>query len=360
MSFLKKFVSRTWNLSTLKISKTTMQASHITPPSPRDPQLTPPFNEPKPQPFYKFESNEWVSYDADPSNNATAHSKLRYVSSCRLLTWNIDVLVGFGEERMAAALNYLGQKVDGIPSNLPIIMFLQEMGLSDLRQIQNTSWIQSRFYITDLNAEYWKSDFYGTTTLIDKRLSIQNVFRTPFPSQYQRDGFFVDVQLRDTDKVLRLCNVHLESLVADPPIRPQQMEQAAKYMHDNIVHAALLAGDCNAIQPFDRTLHSSNDLKDAYLELGGEEDDDEGCTWGQQVPEPLRKQFGLSRMDKVLFCGDADVKSLERIGVGVKVEDMDTRRKMVDAGMTEFVTDHYGLMAEIELGNTGLVVSSDD
>ena len=41
------------------------------------------------------------------------------------------------------------------------------------------------------------------------------------------------------------------------------------------------------IEPFDRKLHSDNGLKDAYLELGGKEDSDDGFTWGQQAPKAL-------------------------------------------------------------------------
>jgi tyrosyl-DNA phosphodiesterase 2 len=330
-------------------------------PQPLSVQAHPPaFCEPKTQPVYAFNSTTWNTAKFGPVvKKDAANSKVVSMDSFRLLTWNIDVLTEFGEERMASALEYLGQMIAEIPASQLIVVLLQEMSVSDLLQIQNTPWVQSRFHITDLDAKYWQSDLYGTTTLIDKRFTIARVFRTPFPSNFQRDGFFVDVRLTDSDKVLRLCNVHLESLIADPPIRPGQLEQAAKYMHDDTVHAAVLAGDCNAIQPFDRTLHSENRLNDAYLELGGQEDTEEGCTWGQQVPESLRQRFGLSRMDKVLFCGDATVKSLERIGVGVKVENGDVRKAMVEAGMVEYVTDHLGLMAEIELVGAGLAVSGD-
>ena len=50
---------------------------------------------------------------------------------------------------------------------------------------------------------------------------------------------------------------------------------------------SVLAGDLNAIEPFDRTLHLDNGLKDAYLELGGKEDSEDGYTWGQQAPKAL-------------------------------------------------------------------------
>jgi hypothetical protein len=48
-------------------------------------------------------------------------------------------------------------------------------------------------------------------------------------------------------------------------------------MHNDTVHAAVLTGDCNVIQPFDMTLHSDSGLKGACLELEREDDVDEGC-----------------------------------------------------------------------------------
>lgn len=166
----------------------------------------------------------------------------------------------------------------------------------------------------------------GTTTLVDRRLKIANVFRLPLFSKYGRDGLFVDTALsgscsaaQDSSCLLRLCNVRLESLIANPLVRPHQLSALAAYLHAPEVACALLAGDLNAIEPFDRTLHSENELEDAYLTLGGREDSDEGYTWGYQVPAVVREKFGCSRVDKILFRGDVRANAFERIGVGVVV-----------------------------------------
>lgn len=42
------------------------------------------------------------------------------------------------------------------------------------------------------------------------------------------------------------------------------------------------------------------------------------------------------------------MKTLERIGVGVKVAE-DKRQEMRDIGCEEWATDHYGLMGELQL-----------
>lgn len=275
----------------------------------------------------------------------------------RLISWNIDMLVPFGKERMTAALCYLDSLVASTPLDIAVIIFLQEMTPSDLGLIASCAWIQDRFNITDVDSSCWLSPYYGTVTFIDTRLSVTSVFRVPFLSKFDRDGLFVDITFSSlksgaspgaSQKVLRLCNVHLESLVADPPVRPHQLSAAASYLHAPEVACALLAGDLNAIEPFDRTLHSENELQDAYLSLGGREDSEEGYTWGYQVPTSMRERFGCSRMDKILYCGDVEVQSFERIGAGVKVAE-DVREEVRKAGEEEWVSDHHGVMGDFRI-----------
>lgn len=80
-------------------------------------------------------------------------------------------------------------------SDIPSIIFLQEMVNASLIQIQEAPWIRERFFITDLSDSHWKG-VYGTTTLIDKRLAVQRVFRVLFSmSNMQRDGLFVDIDV---------------------------------------------------------------------------------------------------------------------------------------------------------------------
>jgi tyrosyl-DNA phosphodiesterase 2 len=267
------------------------------------------------------------------------------------MSWNIDILVGCAEERMRAALQHLDGLVASTPSETPVVVFLQEMGQSDLEQIRNADWVKKRFNITELDHQNWLSPLYGTTVLIDHRLVIESIFRVPWVSKFDRDGLFVDIALANTgedERVLRLCNTHLESLVADPPVRPLQLADASRYLKDTNVAAALLAGDLNAIQPFDRTLHSDNDLRDTYLELGGEEDSDAGYTWGYQVPQWMREKFGCSRMDKILLRSALQPRKFERIGMGVKVAE--DAREVVEKDVEDgWVTDHYGVLGDFEL-----------
>jgi tyrosyl-DNA phosphodiesterase 2 len=311
------------------------------------------FYEPRPQNYCIANNDgEWQSTpSSQPSSKAASPIN---PGAIRLVSWNIDVLVGHAEERMRAALICLEEMVSSTPPETPVVVFLQEMGRTDLKQIREADWIKDRFNITEFDHKNWITPHYGTTTLVDSRLSIKGVFRVPWVSKFDRDGLFVDIvvtnkQTQEADKkVLRLCNTHLESLVADPPVRPLQLATASPYLKEANVVGALLAGDLNAIQPFDRTLHSDNGLKDTYLELGGKEDSEDGYTWGYQVAQWMKDKFGCSRMDKIFFHGAVQPDSFERIGMGVKVAEED-REKVEKDIEGAWVTDHYGVMGDFKL-----------
>jgi tyrosyl-DNA phosphodiesterase 2 len=167
----------------------------------------------------------------------------------------------------------------------------------------------------------------------------------------QRDALFVDIPL-PSSLILRLCTTHLESLCAVPPKRPAQLAAAASHLRQ--AHAGILAGDLNAIEEFDKTLPSECGLKDAYLESGGVEGDEGGMTWGQMAWRGERRRWGLSRMDKVLFCGGVRLVGFERFGMDVVVEEEEAARELVEGRGLEkaWVTDHLGVKAEfvVEVG----------
>lgn len=253
--------------------------------------------------------------------------------------------------RISAALTHLNSLITPTRSTALTVIFLQEMLASDLDMISMHPEIRTHFHVTDDTPMFWESGHYGTVTLIDKRLPIKDVFRVHYSdTKMERDALFVDVVHPNSEKPIRLCNTHLESLIADPPLRPAQVKLAAKFMHEDSVAASILAGDLNAIQPFDKTLHSDNDLKDAYLELGGDEDGAVGHTWGQQAATSLREQFGTSRMDKVFFGGAIEVAGFEKFGMDVLVEEQDVADDLLKLGLEQpWVTDHLGVRADFEV-----------
>ncbi|KAB8076676.1 hypothetical protein BDV29DRAFT_154538 [Aspergillus leporis] len=115
--------------------------------------------------------------------------------------------------------------------------------------------------------------------------------------------------------------------------------------------AAILAGDLNAFAPEDLTAPVECGLHDAFLILGGEDSTEQSFTWGQQVSNWMREQFGCSRMDKVLFCGGVGVKGLERIGAGemVWIECPKQSPEESEAGEGKWITDHLELRAEFRI-----------
>ncbi|KAJ5611407.1 hypothetical protein N7510_008126 [Penicillium lagena] len=230
-------------------------------------------DEPHPQSYYAFDTvtSSWMpkspSTITDQNNQGTAG-----ITNIALYTWNIDFMLPFAVARMKSALTYLDRLTSSLSKTTAPVIHLQECTPSDLATIAATSWVRERFHLTDLSHTNWATTHYGTTTLVDTRLPITATFRVHYlKTRMDRDALFVDVSLGPNGIKTRLCNTHLESMAFEPPLRPPQMKLVARYMHEAHVDAALVAGDFNAIQPFDRTLHvdNNNNLKDAFLELGG-------------------------------------------------------------------------------------------
>ncbi|TPX16478.1 uncharacterized protein E0L32_003772 [Thyridium curvatum] len=297
-------------------------------------------------------SSSWLPRTPSPAGEDPA-GDLGEIDRIALYSWNVDFMLPFASARMGPALAHLGSLVRSGPAGAATVVFLQECTPSDLATIAATPWVRERFHLTDVDATNWATGHYGTVTLVDSRLPVAAAFRVHYSqTRMDRDALFVDVSLGQGATV-RLCNTHLESLALDPPFRPAQMQTVARYLRGEDggkVHAALAAGDFNAIQPFDRTLHADNGLRDAYLELGGREDAEEGYTWGQQAATKLREQFGCSRMDKVYLCGAAEVVRFERFGADVLADGEEERRQIVALGFEKaWVTDHLGVMAEVKI-----------
>lgn len=342
---------------------------------------------PKSQPYYHFSGSKWQRDRPAAAREAPSGANEKAgISNLRLLTWNIDFMAPFPQARMASALAYLRTVVESIPASTAVVVCLQELRqdmpinfdrleksfdpqiADDLRQIASAAWIQERFLVTDLTTNHWRCG-YNSVTLVDRRLGISDVSRLPFVSEYKREALLVDIAVRRSGEqteggagsrrsILRLYNVHLDSMAGKPPMRPIQWKACAKYLQDESdgVVGGILAGDCNANQDYDLTQAEENGFKDAYLEMGGQEDDPKGHTWG---PQSRSSRFPHKRMDKVCFCQPVgsgedqqllNLKSLEKIGVGVKIGDESISAKLADEGWLDFVTDHYGLMADFEIG----------
>ncbi|KAI1618504.1 Endonuclease/exonuclease/phosphatase [Exophiala viscosa] len=301
------------------------------------------------QSYYTFSPDKSTWEAVSPSRSGSPASLIPKIS---IMSWNIDFMLPFTDERMLAALKHLESHVQA--NSTPTIVMLQEMLETDLALIQEQPWIREKYSLTDITSKYWESGHYGTCTLIPTVLPVNAVFRVHYEQTVmERDALFVDLAFGNGHSI-RICNSHLESLIADPPKRPQQLATAAKVMRDPAVTGSVIGGDFNAIQDFDRTLHTDNGLQDAYLTMGGSEDSDEGYTWGQMAPTKQRDQFGCSRMDKLFFCGNLRCEKFERFGLGVKAEEKHVQDSLIkEEGMEEgWVTDHLGVKAEFSIPNS--------
>lgn len=83
-------------------------------------------------------------------------------SSFSVISWNIDFMRSFTDERMIAALSYLKDCVSNL-SNPCVVMF-NEMLVSDLELIQAQSWIRAKYNVTDISHEFWESGYYGMSS----------------------------------------------------------------------------------------------------------------------------------------------------------------------------------------------------
>ncbi|KAK2747517.1 hypothetical protein FQN57_002009 [Myotisia sp. PD_48] len=297
--------------------------------------------------------------------------------------------------------------------DIPIIIMLQEMVASDLEQIREAPWVRKSFIMSNIDTRGFEGLYSTISLIQARKLhdemptnsfpesggcdpslwSIRDVFRVQWLSKFNRNGLFIDIEFpfntaalisnneagppdnttttssssssssspsttitasppaanTRKPKKLRLCNTHLESLPSQYPIRPDQVASAMTYLKQEGINGSVLAGDMNAIQPSDRYIAEDNDLTDAYLELGGKEESEEGHTWGYQSDERDMERFPPVRMDKVFYRGDLAIRELTRIGVDIMVEGQDLRDEMQQRGIPPYVTDHYGLMAELEV-----------
>lgn len=317
-------------------------------------------DEPWPQPYYLWdlEGEVWQPIKPPYATSPTNHqAPSPGITTVILYSWDIDFMLPFAEARMNAALAHLEELTNHLASTTAVVINLQECTPSDLISISQKQWVRDRFYITDLDSSAWASGLYGTTTLVDRCLQIASCFRVHYSAtQIERDALFIDIAAPATSgKKIRLGNTHLESLAFEPPLRPSQMRVAAAHLHADELAGAAIAGDFNAVQPFDASLHAANGLEDAYLAFGGRDGGEDGFTWGQQALPVLRERFGLSRMDKAYFCGGGiKLQGFERFGANVEVDEGKKKQKdgLLALGFEKaWGTDHLGIRATFSIVN---------
>ncbi|PPQ98951.1 hypothetical protein CVT24_003579 [Panaeolus cyanescens] len=337
------------------------------------------------RPIYHFDAHKQSWIMQMPTTLPSDASRL---TQFKLITWNIDFMQSYGEERYIAALNFLERFLtqDESPGSTRLVsstvILLQEIDQRLLEYITGHPFVRESYLTTDISGNTWLNDdnVYGVVTLIPKTYSgnVASVFRTNFPgSRMGREALYVDLVLPNPEELipstegdtvafdheregesqqlryLRIANVHLESLRGRSDAeRLEQLSSTVPFLTAPGVHVGVVAGDMNPIGPEDAGLPLKLGLIDAWIAytrrkreregctISDEEIDDDplGYTWGYQPPTT----FSPRRMDKVLMCGNVDVVDIERIADGLEVQVVDETEMQV-----LWVTDHCGLFASL-------------
>ena len=212
--------------------------------------------------------------------------------------------------------------------------------------ILNAEWVRRYFIVIPTGTDRWpEHSSYGNVTLVSRTIPVVNAFTIMFSnSAMNRTAIFVDIKLcipalEDEPRLsrgivtLRIANTHLESLPAGAPARPRQMKLVADALREQGLIGGIVAGDMNAIGPSDGGIVEDAGLYDAWQ---GDDDDEEGFTWGYQSPN---NRFRPGRLDKVLSTRPEGfiVEEPERIGIGEAIR-QDT-----------WVSDHFGLVTRVHI-----------
>jgi tyrosyl-DNA phosphodiesterase 2 len=304
-------------------------------------------------------SRQWrpVHHDAD------APPKVEDLpTSLTLITWNVDFLKDFADQRLTTALDYLRDETfrEYKTAELPFcIILLQEIEIGTFNALLAHPWVKEWFMVVPGKpADGWpRGAWYGTATLVRKGSWLAGSTCVHFgESQMGRNALVTDVMVRGPGaepharRKLRVVNTHLESLPEGAASRVVQLGVITDLLGEAEA-GGIVGGDMNAISPSDATLAAQNGLLDAWEEdqerrdrgwregSGSEDEDEGGMTWGYQP----RCKFPPGRLDKILYTeSDAfEVKGIRRLGIGLRMP--------YHGG---WVSDHYGLSCRVEFRQT--------
>ncbi|KAH9479333.1 hypothetical protein JR316_0007923 [Psilocybe cubensis] len=324
------------------------------------------------RPLYRFnaEENIWARHIVDSTITPHANPKLFAIA-----TWNVDFSKNFLAPRLTTCLDHLQSHIEPLLAEdppIPTIILIQELDCNIFETLLKHPFIQKHYDLTNISPAAWRHS-YGSVTLVPSSMQVTSAFRSIFTtSRMGRDALYIDISFPadDTDdvqgnpvKVVRVANVHLESLDGHGDIeRPRQLAIVASHLNETGVYGGIVGGDMNPIGPRDAAVPAELGFTDGWTachsqQLGSESastgnapentraskvdrGNEESHTWGYQP----RGRFPPCRMDKVLSIGNVKVRTIERIGVGLKVDP-----SLVQGQGWIWASDHYGLLAKVEV-----------
>ncbi|KAI0250202.1 Endonuclease/exonuclease/phosphatase [Lactifluus subvellereus] len=288
---------------------------------------------------------QWEYAPQAPYDSKASYPPDGIPASLTLVTWNVDFMNPYANERLTAALDYLQFHV--FPEYRgsqppPCLILLQEIKTDAFETLLAHPWVRAYFMVVPgSTADGWpRGAPYGTVTLVARSALLADSRCVHFgESRMWRNGLVTDVLLGGAEpraRVLRAVNTHLESLPEGTNKRVVQMGVIAGLLREAGTFGGIVGGDMNAIAPSDETLAEDNGLSDAWEHRrDGAED---GTTWGYQPIE----RFPPGRLDKILYTekDDLEIKDVRRIAIGLQMP--------LAGGAGAWVSDHYGLVCHVE------------
>lgn len=319
-------------------------------------------------PLYRFNAKEntWSKYVNDSTAPST-NPKLFAIA-----TWNIDFSKNFLAQRLTTCLNHLQSHIEPLLDEdppIPTVILIQELECTLFPTLLQHPFVRRHYDLTNISSAAWRHS-YGSVTLASRSMQVTSAFRSIFEaSRMGRDALFIDVSFpaEDTNdvqgdpRVVRVANVHLESLDGHGDVeRPRQLAIVASYLKETGIYGGIVGGDMNPIGRRDAAVPAELGFTDGWTSCHDQQADNEATTaatavksfvrvdrgnveshtWGYQP----RGRFPPCRMDKVLSFRNVTVKTMERIGVGLKVDP-----SQVKGQNWIWASDHYGLLAKVEV-----------
>ncbi|KAK1221186.1 hypothetical protein PQX77_015998 [Marasmius sp. AFHP31] len=291
---------------------------------------------------YRSSKQRWFSRPKDP--RAMRKNPARSIA---LATWNVDSASPYPKERMRAAIDELKDKILPIDEQTEAlktcVVLLQNVQSSMLEVLKSSLWVRGNFYVTPLNDAKWPYPHtHGNVTLVHRSLQVERVFLLEYrTSPGAQSAIMIDVRLH-SDRVLRIINAYLESIPEGVGLRKEQLETCVGYCQEEGIDGAVIAGDLHALDwtSKEQVTVESFGMHDAF-QLDPLERPEAGHTWGYQCSNEQDKQSPKGRLDKIIYTPYQGFFVTKPRVVGKGSRDVEGR----------FISDHYGLIAEICIGD---------
>ncbi|CAM2697093.1 unnamed protein product [Rotaria socialis] len=274
---------------------------------------------------YNKQKREWAPKQR--GQNSQTHT----CENFRVVSYNI----WFSEDYQPTRFNSL---CDILNKSQAQIIGLQEMTKNILQQLSAQSFVQERYYLSDVDGRTFNG-WYGVILLIDIRLHISNLNLINFPrSNMGRRLIFAEIKL-DENEILRIGTVHLESL-DNREERLRQLDICQKILSRS-PGSYILMGDFNFhahgqenIDQFDRL----QQWIDAWTYLMGSHN--HGFTFDTEMNSMTKLHNGKpnqSRYDRIILRSQTiTLTEIEILG----------NQPIASRGhLNIFPSDHFGLTA---------------